>query len=337
MENLSSGRFSTNSDFRNANVDALRLIAIFGVIAAHCNLATFGRWGVQLFFLITGFLIADLLGRTEKQFIIRRIFRLYPLYLCFLLTVLLFQLDFLVQPDINSLLVPINFILSIFMLSNIAPGVPFIAGSWSVSNELIFSFLILLRSKLLQYFWPIFALTIFLQLVLQAYALRLPEDLFIGKSSELYWNRVWFNTLNPIINLPFFLLGFGLKLNKFIFIKNKFIVLLFFFGIAVDIVVGHVISLWVLALYSLVCFIFSLRFNQIISKIFSFFGKRTYGIFLGHFLFLNLFNETIPNTLLGNFLETLVIFLLSTFVGSISWLLVEKPFLKLSSHFESKI
>jgi len=102
-------------------------------------------------------------------------------------------------------------------------------------------------------------------------------------------------------------------------------------------VVGHVISLWVLALYSLVCFIFSLKFNQIISKIFDFFGRRTYGIFLGHFFFLSSFNEIFPNTLLGNFLETLVIFLLSTFVGSVSWLLLEKPFLKLSSHLESKI
>ena len=328
---------SDGRSLRNANIDALRFIAILSVIAAHSNLATFGRWGVQLFFLITGFLIADLQGRTGKQFIVRRIFRLYPLYLGFLLTIIFFQLEFLVHPDINTLLKPMNFILSLCILSNIAPGIPFIAGSWSVSNELIFSFFCIIKHNLLKYFYLIFVFTIFLQVIFQVYASSLPDDISVVNSPQLYWYRVWFNTLNPIINLPFFLLGFGLKLNLIKIIKNRFFVVFFFFGITIDILVGHIVFLWVLALYALVCFILSLRFNMTTSKFLGFIGKRTYGIFLGHFLFLNSSNKFFSNTLIGNGAETLMIFLLSILVGSVSWLLIEKPFLILSTYLEQKM
>lgn len=83
-------------------LDALRALAVFGVLIAHFAPPTFflnsvfhsGELGVQLFFLLSGFLITGILlrcrdlvelgkqdvGYTIKTFYIRRFLRLMPIY-----------------------------------------------------------------------------------------------------------------------------------------------------------------------------------------------------------------------------------------------------------------
>jgi peptidoglycan/LPS O-acetylase OafA/YrhL len=85
------------------NIDILRGIAILSVIIVHCSLNTgistnylsrfagFGAFGVDLFFVISGFLITGILLKTKndkdyfKNFYIRRILRIFPLYYGFLI------------------------------------------------------------------------------------------------------------------------------------------------------------------------------------------------------------------------------------------------------------
>jgi peptidoglycan/LPS O-acetylase OafA/YrhL len=79
------------------NLDGLRGIAIFAVFFHHIPVSGYefldvfhanGRYGVSLFFVVSGFLISSLLLREKEQkgtvylknFYIRRGLRLYPLY-----------------------------------------------------------------------------------------------------------------------------------------------------------------------------------------------------------------------------------------------------------------
>jgi peptidoglycan/LPS O-acetylase OafA/YrhL len=75
-------------------VDALRALAMSAVIAFHCGLMPFGWMGVWLFFVISGFAVTtsllageergSSLGRTVKQFYLRRVLRIWPVYMAFI-------------------------------------------------------------------------------------------------------------------------------------------------------------------------------------------------------------------------------------------------------------
>jgi len=89
---------------RIPSLDGFRAISIFIVILSHCSLAKgfpdklapyvdFGRLGVTIFFVISGFLITHLLLIEDaannqisiKNFYIRRAFRILPVFYCILL------------------------------------------------------------------------------------------------------------------------------------------------------------------------------------------------------------------------------------------------------------
>jgi peptidoglycan/LPS O-acetylase OafA/YrhL len=76
-------------------VDALRALAMSAVIAFHCGLMPFGWMGVWLFFVISGFAVTtsllageergNALGTTIKRFYFRRVVRIWPVYMAFIL------------------------------------------------------------------------------------------------------------------------------------------------------------------------------------------------------------------------------------------------------------
>lgn len=94
---------------RNRYLDVLRGFAILGVITIHVGstvngmlwahsaslpgwltqITDFGRFGVQLFFLLSGWLLQNLYGGASaplnlRQFFVRRLARIYPLWILFL-------------------------------------------------------------------------------------------------------------------------------------------------------------------------------------------------------------------------------------------------------------
>ncbi len=87
-------------------LDGLRGIAILGILIQHnfsfLPIPKFGWTGVDLFFVLSGFLITDILLRTKDQknflpnFFIRRILRIFPLYYGLLIVF------FVVTPLINQ-------------------------------------------------------------------------------------------------------------------------------------------------------------------------------------------------------------------------------------------
>lgn len=321
---------------RSNGIDAVRSLAIFGVIATHSGLINFGRFGVQLFFVVTGFLIADLNNRSPYKFIVRRFFRLWPPFFIFTLFIILSKFTILVYPSLDSLTTPVQLFLLFSMFSNLIPASAFVAGSWSVSNEWIYSLVILFRNKITNNFFVIFYSLIFIQFTIQVIALIYSKRFPIEANSARYWEYVWFNTLNPIINAPFFLLGFGLKLKKFNLIKLRLSIALIFFSILVDVQIGHVMPIWVLGCLAIFSLCSHLKYNILISKTLNFVGKRTYGLFLSHYFVIELTNRFFNLNLIGNLLQTILVFVISLFLAEISWRFLEKPSLKASSSIESR-
>lgn len=77
------------------SLDGLRAIAILLVMAFHADIITFGWMGVQLFFVLSGYLIINILWKEKfkpgtisqkmKRFWLRRSLRIFPLYYAFVL------------------------------------------------------------------------------------------------------------------------------------------------------------------------------------------------------------------------------------------------------------
>lgn len=82
---------------RIAEVDGLRGIAAFMVCILHFNLFKYGGTGVDLFFMISGFVIYMSVTHisTPKQFWIGRFIRLYPVYfLSIIITLIFYPINF---------------------------------------------------------------------------------------------------------------------------------------------------------------------------------------------------------------------------------------------------
>lgn len=128
------------------SIQILRFIAATSVIYAHTANGAFGNFGVDIFFVISGFVMAYVVanGTTPARFAINRISRIVPLY--WLLTTLLFAL-ILVRPslvDASTIEAAtwINYIKSLFFIPYYgATGCnlrPMLCAGWTLNYEMFF-------------------------------------------------------------------------------------------------------------------------------------------------------------------------------------------------------
>ena len=316
---------------RNFGIDLARTLAISMVILVHTTGIGFGRFGVQLFFCISGYLLGDFYQKQSRiQFLLHRAFRLFPLAIFFI--------TFFYLKNINS---PVEIILNLTLLQNLIWNSYTFPGGWSISSEWIFSiFLVLVLPKHKNKLIYFFIATLVLQLASGIYVFLIggvsPES-----SASTYLFRTWVNTTNPFINLGFFISGILIlnskdkiiKINRFILIGISLIMIL------VDEVIGHLMFGWQLAIPAI--FVLALRANtnnQSLSRMISFLGKRTYGIFFVHFLIWNnlrLFMSEdqylfLAHENLGRIIQFFLVYIISLLGGAITYTYIEKPFMRLS-------
>lgn len=155
-------------------------------------------------------------------------------------------------------------------------------------------------------------------------------------NQHLYQYLTWINTTNPLINLSFFLIGVPIRQGHLPTLKSKTVLFsLVFIPVIVDIIVGHVMVLWNFGLYALYICCRSVYLGKVASQVFSFVGQRTYGMFFFHFIVMDPVSAAISKYLASfsmviPFVYFTTVFLLSLICGSLSWILIEFPALRIT-------
>ena len=134
-------------------LDGVRAIAFLLVFLLHTDYLYFGWVGVQLFFVLSGFLITDILlkmkekfgaGAFFKKFYGRRFLRIFPLYylyllIIFIVTVIVIQYDYRVaymERTQDQLPYALTYLYNFFNASSAYDGESWLIGHlWSLSVE----------------------------------------------------------------------------------------------------------------------------------------------------------------------------------------------------------
>lgn len=348
--------------FYLTGLNGLRAIAAISVVMGHVTLSTFsysnekiipigaGFDGVTMFFVISGFLISYLLlfekEKTKKinikNFYIRRILRIWPIYYLFIIICLLFAFYF---PNINDIWSwKITYYL--FFMANIPfithTGISIIVHYWSIGVEEQFYM-----------FWPWVIKLVRTKLILVTIAIIF--GLFFLKSASWYFlgnHSILYKSL-AVTRFHCMLIGaIGAMLYKN---QNKYFI---------SVLTGKwlQITIWLLsgllflnfiylpapltaeitALVSLVLIIGQVenttyKVVNLENKLFDFLGKISYGIYIIHPLVILLFSYLYRNLNLSFIIQTIVVYssvIVTTVLAAyLSYEFYEKPFLTLKKRY----
>ena len=368
MKQKSTGSESESFD---ASIDAVRFLAFFLVFIAHISdtilqrtiagpssiwsslvqtASAFGRQGVTIFFTLTGFLLARVLIREArkqgeisiKNFYIRRILRIWPLYFLFILACLSLSL-FSQNPTIHLIEIPflLTFTYNLGQIYYLLPH-SFATITWSLSvEEQIYLFfpwaMKKIGSKYFHYWlYSIAVIGLFarvLEQVLQYH--RIPNTLgyldviIIGTFFALYEERIqsWFSYRSTA------------KLVASV----AFIVLYICYYRSIDTAsFGKVIAPDITALVAILLILIFRQIKKIDSiravKTLGYLGRRSYGMYLFHWVIINvmfgrniLYSDATGFSLMGSLSALTATILLSLF----SYKYFEQPFLTFRRRFQA--
>lgn len=354
-----------------SGLNGLRTIAAIGVLFSHVNLALsnfgihnyslfgfdngkqkswlLGEHGVTIFFVLSGFLITFLLlkefqkTRTIKikEFYIRRLLRIWPLYYLYITLVLIFTYTTI---NINE---------NIFYYLTFFANVPFIKGTaypamdhlWSISVEEQFYL-----------FWPF----LFLFFVKKNFIKNILLIITLLSTIRiLLWFLIPFSipALISVVN-RFDCMMIG-ALGAYLFYKKSFIINMIdnkFIQLGAWLVVilliinklsffNSIIEIFLIELITVIIIIGQInKVNRIVNlenKLMSYLGKLSFGIYVYHPLLLVLFSDIFKNNITLTDENELVYFVgiftfsitLTIIISHISYYYFEIKFLKIKEKF----
>lgn len=349
-------------------LDGLRGFAILLVVFYHnfefINYFFFGWLGVDLFFVLSGFLITDILLKTYtkqgflRNFFIRRALRIFPLYFLFLFTC------FVVLPLMHQNLVAIDYYLNnqiwfwtyiqnwLFIFNSPPPATTALTHLWSVAVEeqfYIFCPLLVLIVKspkiIFRFLFALLICIIFLRLFLWVYKI---EDL-------AYFNLYTFSRIdglcigsmlaalrvfNPMFitkNFTFTIFALAGLNFLFYFLNSKYN-----FSFPYLAIVGYTTFAILFGLIINECITYKSSFlNRLFSlPILKFFGRISYGLYILHWpIYLILAPMLTPifltrfSFVFSSILSSSVATIVSIILASVSFRYFEMPFLKLKKAF----
>jgi exopolysaccharide production protein ExoZ len=154
---------------RLESIQSLRGLAALGVLLCHAGLLPLGAAGVDLFFVISGFVIASIApGREPGQFALDRFWRIFPLYW-------LASLPWLAVAYVRDLDTPWRTLTHLTLMP--FEGIPYLRPGWSLLYEVLFygaALFILLTGR-----WRLLA-ALFLALLLWGYVSPGPVSNYLG-------------------------------------------------------------------------------------------------------------------------------------------------------------
>ena len=340
-----------NSSVHYPGLDGLRGIAVISVIFYHVFQFRPGWMGVDLFFVLSGFLISSILLDTKnspgyfRNFYVKRVLRIFPLYY---LSLTLFFLPFLIRHGKSVAAETLPYFAYVqnisFTIKNQWPvdWLSPLNHFWSLAIEeqfyLFFPLLIYaIRDKLLPVVCTI--------LILLTIACRL--WFFFGLKNEVGCYVFTFCRIDSL------LIGTmaALYARRYTTIRMEYFVLI----LAAVIFIASVNMDFASPLYSTIGFtcnalffafilLFSLSPNNYLSRIFSssvlrHFGKYSYGLYVFHHIYFILINYTASNYFIapGIMQKMVPMFTLAaTYISALlSFHFFETPFLRLKKRFVS--
>ncbi|MBO9154220.1 acyltransferase family protein [Chitinophaga sp. GCM10012297] len=373
------------------NLDAIRFIAAFLVVLHHAQffkeesnvdvwkfmdgaLAETGRMGVNLFFVLSGFLISYLLMKERqdtgtlnfRNFYIRRILRIWPLYFAFGLTMVLFAPYVLhmlgVAPDYGLATIITNLVFLLLFAVNIQLAFfPYNKGiveiSWSVCIEeqfyLVWPLLItLFRNRLKTLFILMLGigfLSKLLCLVLPYFFPSLTTPQLFGINYVLLFDKLeLFGTGMFAAYLLFhkesYKKLFSILMNKVVQLVVLVITFLFVFSvIKIEALSNTYFDHFIHAVLFGYMMLMAVAPNSILhleQPLFKTLGKVSYGIYLFHtpvcqlvlIVFLKFFGRT-PDVIIYEISYPLACLVLTCAVAYVSYEMFEKRFLKIKTRY----
>jgi len=319
-------------------VQISRAVAILFVLLGHVNILFYnhfkydwfnmGQWertgGVDFFFIVTGFMIyylyhkhAGVPGKT-KEFILKRIIRIYPVY--WLCTLILIAVPLLFPSKVEGYSWEI-IIKSIIIL----PPIPILDSAWSLCHVMFFYLLFsafLFRPKI---FKPIIFLWIVATILIELKVVPFPEDSFIFSFSSLeiiFGCLVAYLTLNFTFKHSTLLISIGLLGYLAVWINNIY----------------NFIYLHGPTFFCLFSMILMLGISEKdkkqrkVPKVLSFLGDASYSIYIAHGSLLHLYLFLLVKIHLvgsiGYFFSMSIVILLTIITSCIVYKVIEKPMSK---------
>lgn len=363
------------------NLNGLRFIAAFMVIIHHMEqnlflqgqnnnwnnpiIQSIGRLGVELFFVLSGFLITYLLLTEEKNtkkisiknFYIRRVLRIWPLYYFIVI------LAFFVFPHIKPFQLPVYseqlathysqaLLLFILFLPNIALSgydlvVPYASQAWSVGVEEQFY---LIWPLLMKFFKN--KLIVLLSVILLYFGMKFLGFRFI--KHYLFWNEGLELFRSFWSNFKIDCMAIGGVFSYLLFTKHKILNLLFHkYGFAAALLLVFLLTGFSVGIPYLQQEVYAILFGIIIlnlaanknsglileNKIFNYLGKISYGLYMYHFIAIVFSIQVFKYLGILNYHIVLLLscLLVTILLASISYKFIEKRFIGLKTKYSKVI
>ncbi len=311
---------------RSTGLDLARSIAILAVIWVHTTEIQSGGFGVQLFFMVSGYLLANFKEHyTKSEFIFNRAMRLFPLAI---LMTLLFLFRYESALEIS---------LSLLLINGLFTGVNTFPGGWSISNEWIYSWGNLFLKINLRMKVVTLALLLLLGVVLDA--LTSHDGEILGKfhsMAYLFSYFAFFLAGNIFASVRFREKLSFLRLRRFLFLTT---IPLF----SISFYLPTIVYLLLLSALFLACLDQESYGGRLTTGVIHFIGKRTYGLFCGHFVVLiGLTNTNLDQVLtnwfggFSNLMLFFIVFIGGLMLASLTYRFIEKPFISKSQQLISR-
>jgi len=297
-------------------LELLRFIAAALVLFFHISVIGVGEFGVDIFFIISGFVMMYSTQIDSRNFLLKRLIRIVPLYWLVTLIIFLFYYifpSFFSAPS-NDLSHLVMSLLFIPFDKNGSGHAPILSVGWTLNYEMYFYFLFSLACIISNKNRGIVVVFLIVVIMFVLYFF----DNFI---SSVYSDLI-------IIEFALGILLFYF-LNKNV-LKSFIIIFFIFFSVLLKFDLEHRFFLFGLPCFIIV-FLF-IKFNRKFFKtgIISLLGAISYGLYLSHYYIINLV-ERITNLIGVNNLFIQINSALMSLIGSIVISLI------LYKNFEKKI
>lgn len=304
------------------NIQVLRGYAALAVVLSHVGFIGIGGFGVDIFFAISGFIMALITQKDFDAFVIKRAVRIVPLY--WIMTFLVCVVAFIKPSVLASTTVNASFLFkSLFFIPFDKNGYiePILAVGWTLNYEIFFYFIFFLSMKInhnMRVYVASFILTL------------LPVVGFLFDDADVIFN---FYTSSILIEFIYGMLIFEAFKRGCRFPGSQaffiFVIAALIFTMSITdakIAIEYRFLTWGLpsALIVLlsVCALKRLPFTHI----FTFIGKISFSLYLSHLFVIRGFDRvfySLDELTLMTMLLTFVLVSLAVFLSYISWFLIE--------------